>query len=350
MYQLIQLSPTALKAKRAQATSTKEKRTYTKAMWIRSIAIIAFAIFYISLFTAIFGKENSSIAVGSFCILLGIRFVPYGFNVKESILGMGIVFAMMFLGGVVPLFGWPLLSLVMNIFFIFATLMITTDEPVMGNGGLYVFSYLFAIGTPVTDKALWLRLFGLLFVFLLCSWVLYKKHQDKDQHIRFSHIVKHFSLTNPTSVWQLRLALGVSTALFLGELFHLPKVIWVGYSCMSVLLPYEGKLHQRAIHRVGGVLLGSFLFYAFYSIVPSSMTFLFGPLAGLCIGFATKYFWHNVLNCFGALLLASSIYGLEPSVFYRVENNLFGAFYAIVIFIIFEYFLQKILVTKNSQV
>lgn len=51
--------------------------------------------------------------------------------------------------------------------------------------------------------------------------------------------------------------------------------------------------------------------------------------AGVCMGFSSRYFWNNVLNCFGALLLASASFGAAGSAALRVGENLAGVAFAL---------------------
>lgn len=350
MYQLIQLSPKALKEKGQAAQTTKEKRQYQTALFIRSLLIVLFAIIFISFYTFLFGGENSSVAVGAFCMLLGIRFVPFGYEIKESLVGLSVSLGLMFLGSVINGLNQPFLSLLVNFLAIFLILLLTSQEPLMGNGGIYTFSYLFISYTPVSGELLKQRCYALAFTFLICGIVLFRNHRKKFQNIKWVDFLKAFSLKNPVSHWQLRLAFGVSTGLFLGEWLGLEKVVWVGYACMSVLLPFGERLHGRALRRVAGVLCGSLIWLVFYPTLPENLVFLVGPVAGLWLGFSATYFWTTVLNCFGGLLLASSLYGSTPAVFFRIQNNFLGAVYALFLFLIIELFWnwkQKKIPTKN---
>lgn len=337
MYQLIQLSPKALKLKRKAAKTLKEKHLYQEALFIRSLLIVLFAIIFIAGYTFLFGGENSSVAVGAFCMLLGIRFIPYGYEIKESLASLAIALGLMFLGSFVKGLDQPVLSLGINFVAIFIILFLTSQHPLLGNGGIYTFSYLFISYTSVSGEFLKLRFYGLLFTLLLCGTVLVRNHGKKFQEVTWRQLLTEFSFKNPVSHWQLRLALGVSSGLFLGEWLGLEKVVWVGYACMSVLLPFEEKLHARALLRVAGVGCGSLLWLICYPALPEKLIFLVGPIAGLWLGFSATYFWTTVLNCFGGLLLASSLYGITPAVFFRIENNFLGSLYALLLFFILEF-------------
>ena len=41
--------------------------------------------------SAVFGQEQSTLAVVLFCMLMSIRFVDFGYRVKQGIIGLGLV-------------------------------------------------------------------------------------------------------------------------------------------------------------------------------------------------------------------------------------------------------------------
>lgn len=335
-YQIMQLGPAVIKQKLKFSRDKREKQKLVLAMTARAFAIIIFAVFFITLGNTIFGSANSSVSVSLFCLLLGMRFVPFGYKVEEGLMALFTTFAMMFIAGIVMSLNLPFLAFAINFIFLFLILIMTANEPVMGNGGLYVFTYLFIVNTPVSGHALSMRFYELIVGFILIGLIMIAKHKGKDRETSILNLFKSFSLNSSTSHWQLRLALGVSTGLLVGQLMHLPKAVWLGYACMSVLLPHEGKLYERALLRFGGVVVGSILFLVIYPLWPQNLIFWFGPIAGIFLGYTAKYFWASVFNCFGALLLAATIYGIPEAPFLRIGNNLLGAVIAVIFWLGFE--------------
>ena len=61
-----------------------------------------------------------------------------------------------------------------------------------------------------------------------------------------------------------------------------------------------------------------------------------GPLGGLCLGFCTDYRYKTAMNCFGALMLATGIYGLHGAVILRIVDTLLGVTFGLVFAAIFH--------------
>ena len=99
--------------------------------------------------------------------------------------------------------------------------------------------------------------------------------------------------------------------------------MWTGFACASLLseYPYSGSTAVRFRQRIVGTLAGSFAFFLLYLVTPEPVHPLMGPLGGLCLGFCTDYRYKTAMNCFGALMLATGIYGLQGAILLRMADT-----------------------------
>ncbi len=325
-YDALQLDPAVLKPKIQAAKTMKERWQLWGILALRSLLIVLFAILFIGTLSNVFGAENSAMAVALFCILLGIRFVDFGYCIGDSMVTLALSFLLLLTAPVAASLLHPLFAVLLHFAAFFALSLMTCEKPEMGNGGLYSFAYIFLTGNPVTgemfEKRCWMTLFG----YLLCGTILFCKHREKNRGVRFRQVLKTFRLSREKCRWQLRMALGVSLALSLGCLFHLERFMWMGFACGSLLssYPYTSDVKERSWYRMLGVVTGSGLFFVIYLLLPPKLHPLMGPLGGLCLGFCTDYRYKSAINCFGALMLAAGLYGIHGAVLLRVFNNLLG--------------------------
>ena len=114
--------------------------------------------------------------------------------------------------------------------------------------------------------------------------------------------------------------------------------MWMGFACASLLseYPYCGSTATRFWQRIVGVIAGSCAFFVLYQILPESMHSLMGPLGGLCLGFCVDYRYKTAMNCFGALMLGTGIYGLQGAVILRIVDTVLGVTFALVFAAIFH--------------
>lgn len=296
---------------------------------------MGFAVVFISALTALFGGANSPAAVVIFCLLLSCRFVHYNYRMADTLRNMAAAFALLTLGPALAPLGGPLLHLLLNLFCIGVLLLITADQPELGNASLYLFSYLFLYGNPVSGRSLALRGLEMLLGFALCAAVLYHNHRGRTPERPFRAVLRAFSLADEKCRWQLRVAVGISLAVLTGELLGLPRIMWVGFSCSSILTAY-GSHPVPAGGRPGGRRAGRLpaVLPALSALPAPPSTAGLGILSGLCLGLCASYGFCTVFNCLGALLTASALFGPGPAAAIRVCNNvlgsLFGLFFALV--------------------
>ncbi len=335
-YNALQLDPAVLKGNFAAAETKHEQRKWLSALVVRDILLVLFAIVFVTTLSELFGSENSSMAVVIFCILLSVRMVDFGYNIRHSLCSLSILFLLLWISPWLQHQVPAGFGLVINFFSLLLIVVLACENPEMGNGGLYLFGYIFLTGSYVTYPAMLARGLLTLIGFVICAGVLIRNHRHKHTDVTLRHVVGHFQLSNSKSQWQLQLALGVSILLFLGSVIHMERFVWAGFACSSLLSTYPVRVKERLWERVSGVVLGSALFGIVAVLIPASWLFLLGPISGLCLGLCATYRYKTVFNCFGALSLATTIYGLGGSILLRVCNNILGILFGVAFFHFFR--------------
>lgn len=91
------------------------------------------------------------------------------------------------------------------------------------------------------------------------------------------------------------------------------------------------------------------MFYVFkvlYFLLPSPIYAFIGVIGGIGVGFSTKYSWQAVFNTFGALAIATELYGLKGAVSLRLIQNIFGVVFTLLFCIILHWFVSRIRVKE----
>lgn len=337
-YDALQMDPAVLKRQITACDTRREKGYYWTAMAVRSVLIVAFAIVFISLLSALFGADNTPMAVALFCMMLGIRFVHFEYCIGDSLLTLAAVLAILVLApgaaAVVP----PLLLIPLHFAAFFSLLYMTSQRPEMGNGRPVQLCLHLSDRQPGTGRGAGppgaLAPGG---VFDPAA-PLFAKHRHKHSDVRFHHVLRRFDLSAPVHLWQLRMALGVSLVLTAGQVFAVERFMWMGFACASLLsaYPYSGNTFVRFRQRIEGAVAGSCAFFVLYLVTPESFHSLMGPLGGLCLGFCTDYRYKTAMNCFGALMLATGIYGLGGAVILRIVDTCLGVTFGLVFALVFH--------------
>ena len=338
-YDSMQMDPAGLKKMIRNSDDPKVKRRLFSAMALRSVLLVLFSMAVISPASAIFGAENSCMAVSLLCILLGIRFVDLGYRISDSMVNLAIVFTLLLVAPPAATLVHPALGTVIHISAFFVILFMTSQHPEMGNAGLYTFAYIFLSGNPVTGDAFRNRALLTAVGYAVCGGILFAKHRGKNRGIRFSDLVKDFCLSDSKVLWQLQLALGVGLILGIGSRFNLDRAMWAAFACGSILGCYNATadgVRERLRNRMAGTLIGTLAFFLAYQVVPAGLHSLFGIAGGLIVGFCADYRSKTACNCLGALFIASSIFGLHETLWLRVLHNLLGIIFGYVFWMIFQ--------------
>ena len=326
-YDCLQMDPAALKSRIRASEDPREQRRLFAAMALRSVLLVLFSIAVISPASAVFGPENSCMAVSLLCILLGIRFVDFGYRISDSLMAFAAVLALLVIAPPIAVAVPTALGILLHVSAFFTILFLTSQHPEMGNAGLYTFAYIFLSGNPVREELLLRRgiLAGL--GFLICGGILWAKHRDKNRDIRLLELIRSARWSDPRILWQLQLALGVGLLLGIGSHFNLERAMWAAFACGSILGCYNATaegVRERLRHRMGGTVIGTAVFFLCYRLIPSGLHSLFGIGGGLVLGFCASYRAKTACNCLGALFIASSVFGLHETLWLRLLNNLLG--------------------------
>ena len=67
-----------------------------------------------------------------------------------------------------------------------------------------------------------------------------------------------------------------------------------------------------------------------YVVLPKSMYPYIGIIGGIGVGYSAGYAWQTVFNTFGALSIASNLFGMTGAVILRIGANVFASIYTVV--------------------
>lgn len=199
----------------------------------------------------------------------------------------------------------------------------------MYNHSTFVLGYLLLFGYDVSGHAYILRLEGLLVGMILCMIIFYKNQKNRPYRRKFSHLFQEFNIHSARSRWYIKLTFIVSSAMLIMSLLGLPRAMWAGVACMSVCLPFTNDCVARSGKRWMFNIVGGLLFVVLYTVLPESMYAYIGIIGGIGVGYSAGYSWQTVFNTFGALSIASGLFGMPYAVALRIGANLFGSVYTV---------------------
>ena len=347
-YEELQLNQTGSKNIIRECSNKKEKLRHILIYIFKVFITLAFCISFVTLFSLVFGSENSIAGVVVLLFILIFRQTDFNINSFHSILNMFLISGIMGIGSYIAYSSSIFFAFITNFICIFLITVLSCHNVHMFNHSIVVMCYILLFGYEVTEKSYIMRLLGLILGALICSIIIYRKTINKNYEKNFSHLFTEFDIKTERSKWQLSLALSVSTAMFVGQLLGFKRVIWIGFSALAVSQISPELRIQKAIHRIPGTLAGVLLFYIFYKIIPMEFHNMLGILGGLCVGFCTLYGFQTMFNCLGAMSVAVDIIGIYSTILFRIIDTLFGVLYGVVFHHIFDKLHLKY-INKNSE-
>ena len=120
------------------------------------------------------------------------------------------------------------------------------------------------------------------------------------------------------------------------------RFMWVGFACSSMVTAWPPEINAKFKDRAVGVIIGSILYAGVAYLIPDSMLWLLGPTSGLMLGLTGNYRAKTIANCFGGLMMATTIYGVKESVEVRIINNIAGLILGALFFYAFQWLFTHI--------
>ena len=346
-YQELQLNQKGSKELIRNSQTTKEK-LYHIAVYLFKIAItVAFCFLFVTLFSILFGSENSIAGVVVLLCIMVFRQAHFEIHAGQSTVLLALFFINMtvcsHLANKLP----PVVGMLVNIAALALLVFLGCHNPSMFNQSTLVLGYLLLYGYDVSGKSYLMRLAGMAVGAVLTCIVFYRnhKHRTYDKHVK--HILQEFDLSSTRTKWQLCQIICVPVVICIAELCDMPRAMWAGIAAMSVILPLMDDMQYRVRKRIIGNIAGVLCFTVLYFLLPSPIYAFIGVIGGIGVGFSTKYGWQAVFNTFGALAIATQLYGLKGAVSLRIIQNVFGVVFALLFCIIFHWFISRIKVKET---
>ena len=327
-YQELQLSSTGSKQLIKRTTDPKEKRRHILIYNFKVYLVMAFCVAVVTLYSKLTGNANS--VVGVTVLLALLRQADFGIRTSHGLFCIAGIFGILMTGPALANRVSPFGALLVNLVCIMLLMILGCHNVIMYNHSTFVLGYLLLFGYDVTGKDYLYRVLGLAAGMVICMAVFYKNQKKRPYRRTFLDLFREFNLHSARNLWYIKLTVIVSSAMFLVSALGLPRAMWAGIACMSICLPFTEDCGTRAEDRGLFNLVGCALFLVLYLILPESMYSLIGIIGGIGVGYSAGYRWQTAFNTFGALAIASSLFGMPFALALRAGINITAALYTMV--------------------
>ena len=329
VYQELQLSSAGSKNLIRRSENKKEKKRHIFIYNAKVYLVVAFCFAVVTAFSLLFGSANSIAGVVVLLALLVLRQADFGIRTSHGLICIGLIFGVLIAGPRLSNMLPPGYAFFANCIFIMILMVLGCHNVVMFNHSTLLLCYLLLYGYDVTGDLYIQRLIAMGIGAAATMIVYYRNHRKKVYKRSLGDIFKEFDIHSLRTKWQITMVFGVTPAMLIAGLLHVPRRMWIGIAAMSILVPFHEDAKKRAKSRVPGNIVGCFIFLALYYLLPPSIYNYVGVIGGIGVGLSATYGCQAVFNTFGALSIAVGILGLPGAVFFRIFNNFFGAVYGV---------------------
>ena len=327
-YEAMQLGACNLKPLIKATEEDTLKKKYITALIVKNFLCILFCMIIVTFFSNIFGVNNGIVGVVTVIALMTFRFANLDFKTGQSTITILGIFAIFIVSPYIATIVHPVVGSIINFISMMIIVVLSCHNVTLSNQSTFILSYLLLYGYQVNDMNEYVnRAFALILGGIIVAGIFYYKHKKVNFENTFSDIIKDIDFSTPRTKWQLKLVLGITIAILIGELLNIPRVMWIGFACMSVLQPDQEKVEYRVKKRYPFVIIGCLIFAVVYLVLPEEYRGYAGILGGLMVGFSGTYPWQTSFNCFGALAVAVPVFGLGWAIVIRIVNNIIGVIY-----------------------
>lgn len=349
-YEELQLNQAGSKALIKSSTTSKERNRHILIYLFKILLTLMFCFVFVTVFSMIFGHNNGTAGVVLLLFLLAFRKADLGIKASHGASVMLLIFGILIVAPHLANMLSPGWAFFVHLCSIFALAILGCHQVQMYNQATIILSYLLLFGYDVQGTDYLLRILGLGLGGIWTACVLYRNHKSKPYTDKFLDIFRQFRIDTERSRWQIGMALTVSSAVFVGELLSIPRVMWIGFAALSVTQIAEQERKTKAKYRFIGVLVGAPLVLILLHHLPAEICGFIGVLGGLGVGFSAHYGWQTIFNCFGAVYMATAVLGgTQEAVFFRIVDTGFGILYALIVYAIIEQIIAKFGKSKHSE-
>lgn len=348
-YQELQLNQAGSKNLIRNLTDRGEQFKHIAIYLFKVLLTVAFCVVFVTWYTALFGSDNSIVGVVVLLCVMVFRYADLGIHTPHAVLTIFGIFGILAVGPRLSNMCSPWAAFFINALCIFLLMLFGCHNVILSNHSTFVLGYLLLMGYDVSGNAYSMRLAGLALGAVITAFVLYHNHCRIQYKRTVWDIFREFDLYSARTSWQLCLSFGVASSMLIANLFHIPRVMWIGIAVMSVLVPFRKDQMERVKYRAPGNILGGLLFLILYTVLPESTHAYIGMIGGIGVGLSVSYGWQTVFNSLGAISIAVGLFGLPGAILLRIFNNLFGSLYAVLFERIFTASVRRIFSHKKTS-
>ncbi len=308
---------------------------------------IAFIMLFVSWFSSSFGSVNQLIAVGFVTAAIMLFSLDIGIDKKQApfvIFGLHLLIAIAITIEQYNIY----IAIITNALTIFIIMILMTVKLMFRTYIPFMLMFIFAQGNPVPkDEILkrFLLVVGCGIVLSILYFIRHRKNTEETKTIQ--EIFKNIDMKHETSVFCIKMVIGVTIAMFIIDIFGMKRGMWISACTLALTQPHFNTSKERMKLRLIGTaigVIGYFLLFGGFLIPQQYFAYLTAILAYVYT-FIKNYTIQAIFITINALNAAQVIFNNN---FHSVISRISFILLSCLIVIIIGYLEHKIL-DKNVE-
>lgn len=308
------------------------KKNINFKMAVSNLILLIGIILFISIFSQMFGFSNNLAGVAIVTAVLMLLTMKIDLNLKDSIISIILSFILIGIASYISKFNC-FVGIFVNFFTILCITYLFKNEQSSTLYVPFVLGYIFMEGTPITFSEFPYRMLGLLFGGFLTSIIYYLKNKNvENSSISIKTLFTNINFDSFRFNYAIKMAIGVTFSMFIGNIFNLEKYMWICITVMSLTQPNFNYIKERIKHRFFGTIIGSILFIIlFLFLVPNKYTLILTLILNYLYMFIEDYNLQIIFITMNALNSAQILLGSNKSILLRISFIILGIFITYII-------------------
>ncbi|WP_024615972.1 FUSC family protein [Clostridium sp. Ade.TY] len=318
-----------------QESVNKNENKINKKQLIGNLLMMVAIMIFIGIFSKFFGSSNTLVGVTILTAALMFTSMDVSLKFKDAIASIILVFTLMgvtsYVGMLNAFIGIPL-----NFISVFI-IIYTFSNKLESRAYLpFMLCYVFMQGTPIKEiNEFFIRIAALFIGSIIVAIVYYfthKKAKDDDNRSIKEMFSTAFDIKSIQANFALRMAIGITIAMFVGTYFGFEKGMWISTTVLSLTQPYYEQTKEKIPQRIFGTVVGAIAFIIiFYYIVPKSLDSMAVLVISYIYMFVKPYKYQMIFTTLNALSAAMILFNFTVSVPMRIVFMLVGIVIAIIV-------------------
>ncbi|WP_250277729.1 FUSC family protein [[Clostridium] colinum] len=215
----------------------------------------------------------------------------------------------------------------------------------------FALMYVFAEGSPINREQIVSRFLSFILSGIILSSIYYIRHKKLESERTIKDIFNSISISKETTVFNIKMTLGLTVAFFLTKFFGIEKGMWISMTVMSLTQPNFHLIKKRIQHRFFGTVVGGIFFLILFGgLIPEKFFGVITAILSYIYTFAKSYYIQIIFVTINALNAANGIFDtLYHGYIYRLSFIFIGIVIVLIIVFLEKMLDKKVESDKNDE-